>query len=76
MLTGHPVLAADCNGGVTVNPSGVFDTCSQNSWEAHAKNVGGEGAASALQVGFDSLRASRMVFANVALETVRPAKLP
>jgi len=33
MLTGHPVPAADCNGGVTVNPSGVFDTCSHNSWE-------------------------------------------
>ena len=37
MLTGHPVPAADCNGGVTVNPSEVFGTCSHNNWEAHAK---------------------------------------
>ena len=37
MLTGCPVPAANCNGGVTVNPSGGFGTCSHNSWEDHAK---------------------------------------
>ena len=40
MLTGHPVPAADCNGSVTVNSSGVFDTCTQDSWVAHAKQCG------------------------------------